>query len=432
MMGPMSDLATDADSAGELGSSRGEAGSTAQTSSRSGKRSQASLRSHRAVDSRRSHGARLPRRPGAPRSAWRQATRAVGWCVTVLICAVGLLSLAPDILGAINPALRLSIRAPFTQALAVRSALVVLFAAVGVLFVLLALVGAWRRDLGRRRVIIAVVLVLVAGVHAWVLADRGLGRSDEARPAMAQAADADPGDWDGSLTMLSFNTYMGRAKVIDLALEVRQVAPDVVVLLEASEELTQQLLELTGQDGFSFTAFTAGDGGSSLTTTVLVSAAIGPYEQGKVSGMGHGAVYLTPAGGDELNGHARPTILGVHTIAPLPSTMELWRQSVEKVVERCQSPQAGLVVAGDFNATLDHAVMRELGGCADAAVQGGVGGLATWPTSTRTALFGATIDHVLVDAVTWRTRWAEVVQVAGSDHRALVVELEGRAEAASL
>jgi len=211
----------------------------------------------------------------------------------------------------------------------------------------------------------------VAGVHAWVLADRGLGRSDEARPAMAQAADADPGDWDGSLTMLSFNTYMGRAKVIDLALEVRQVAPDVVVLLEASEELTQQLLELTGQDGFSFTAFTAGDGGSSLTTTVLVSAAIGPYEQGKVSGMGHGAVYLTPAGGDELNGHARPTILGVHTIAPLPSTMELWRQSVEKVVERCQSPQAGLVVAGDFNATLDHAVMRELGGCADAAVQAG-------------------------------------------------------------
>lgn len=90
------------------------------------------------------------------------------------------------------------------------------------------------------------------------------------------------------------------------------------------------------------------------------------------------------------------------------------------------------MVAGDFNATLDHAVMRELGGCADAAVQGGVGGLATWPTSTRTALFGATIDHVLVDAVTWRTRWAEVVQVAGSDHRALVVELEGRAEAASL
>lgn len=415
MMDPMNDLDAGVGPVEEPGRPRGEEGALTDAVSSTAQASSCSSRRLRAF-----------RRSGAPLSAWRRVTRVLGWCVTALICAVGLLSLVPDLLGGISPGLRLSMRAPFTQALAVRSALVVLFAAVGVLFVLLALVGAWRRDLGRRRVIIALVLLLVAGTHAWVLADRGLYQPDADSSAVARVPDTDPSDWGGGLTALSFNTYMGQAKVIDLALEVRRVAPDVVVLLEVTEEMTQQLLELTGQDGFSFTAFTAGDGGSSLTTTVLVSAAIGPYEQVGASGMGHGAVYLTPAGGDELNGHTRPTILGVHTIAPLPSTMGLWAESVEKVVERCQAPEAGLVMAGDFNATLDHAVMRDLGGCVDAGVQGGIGGLATWPTSTRTTLFGATIDHVLVDEAAWRTSRAEVVEVAGSDHRALVVELERR------
>ncbi|WP_172119241.1 endonuclease/exonuclease/phosphatase family protein [Actinomyces faecalis] len=364
--------------------------------------------------------------PGAPLSWWRRTTHLLGWVVTAVICGVGLLSLAPDLLGGVNPALRLSTRAPFTQVLAVRSALVVLFAAVGLVFVVLALVGAWRRSLGRRRAVIAVVLVLVAGTHAWVLADRGLHQDDDVRPAVAQVVSTDPNDWGGNLKVLSFNTFQGRAKAIDLALEMRRIVPDVVVLLEATEQLTDQLLELTGQDGFSFTVFTAGEAGSELTTTVLTSAVIGPYEQHDAPGMGHGAVYLTPAGGSELQGHLRPTLLGVHTVAPLPSTMDLWASSVEEVIQRCQLPEAGLVVAGDVNATLDHAVLRDLGGCVDAGVQGGVGGLATWPTSTRTAWFGATIDHVLVDRASWRTSRAEVVEVAGSDHRALVVDLTAR------
>lgn len=372
-------------------------------------------------------GTAAPRgRPSVPLSSWRRVTRALGWCVTVVICAVGLLSLAPDLLGGISPGLRLSVRAPFTQVLAVRSLLAVLFAAVGLLFALLALVGALNRDLGRRRIIITVVLLLVAGAHTGVLIDRGMAQSPEVRPAIAKVVDTEPADWGGTLTVLSFNTYQGRAKVVNLALEVRRIVPDVVVLLETDEAMIERLLDLTTQDGFAYTAFSTSDPGGGLTTTVLVSAAIGPYEQGAASGMGHGAVYLTPAGDAELNGYLRPTILGVHTIAPLPGTMRMWAASVEQVVQRCQDPEAGLVIAGDLNATLDHAVMRDLGGCADAGVRGGVGGLATWPTSMRTSLFGATIDHVLVDEATWHTNRAEVNEVAGSDHRALEVELSQR------
>ena len=72
-------------------------------------------------------------------------------------------------------------------------------------------------------------------------------------------------------------------------------------------------------------------------TTVLVSAVIGDYEQAQApAGAGHGTVLLRPTGEAELNGHRRPTILGVHTHAPVPGSMEEWLASVEVVVGQCR------------------------------------------------------------------------------------------------
>ena len=55
-------------------------------------------------------------------------------------------------------------------------------------------------------------------------------------------------------------------------------------------------------------------------------------------------------------------------------------------------------MAGDFNATLDHAELRELldRGWVDAADAVGEGFAWTWPARRRRAL-PLTIDHVLVD-----------------------------------
>ena len=112
--------------------------------------------------------------------------------------------------------------------------------------------------------------------------------------------------------------------------------------------------------------------------------------------------------------------------------MEEWLASVEVVVGQCRGagsdgagpgPEPGLIIAGDFNATLDHAPMKDLGGCADAALEAGIGGVSTWPTSSHTTLLGSPIDHVLADSATWRARSASVLTLSGSDHRALVVEL---------
>ena len=203
----------------------------------------------------------------------------------------------------------------------------------------------------------------------------------------------------------------------------------MVVLPETSAEYGQAIADLLAQDGLRYTVFSAGDQKDDADpTTVLVNAVIGDYEQAQApAGAGHGTVLLRPAGEAELNGHRRPTILGVHTHAPVPGSMEEWLTSVEVVVGQCrgagQGPEPGLVIAGDFNATLDHAPMKDLGGCADAGLEAGIGGVSTWPTSSHTTLLGSPIDHVLADSSAWRTRSASVLTLSGSDHRALVVEL---------
>jgi endonuclease/exonuclease/phosphatase (EEP) superfamily protein YafD len=80
------------------------------------------------------------------------------------------------------------------------------------------------------------------------------------------------------------------------------------------------------------------------------------------------------------------------------------------------------VLAGDFNATLDHARLRAvLGrGYADAADRAGKGLVLTWGIS----MFGPplTLDHVLVDKRV-AVRRVDIYDLPGSDHRALFAEL---------
>lgn len=373
--------------------------------------------------------------------ARRAARRAAGWAVVALIGVLALLILFPDLLGFVSDSARLSVVYPFAQLVALRSGLVVGFGLMALVTGASALIRILRREGGRRTTAAALVLLIAAVGHAWVLCSRGLGNDESSPAALAPAGSisADPADWDGGLTVFSFNTHYSEAYRVELAVAIRRAAAEVVVLPETSAEYGQAIADLLVQDGLRYTVFSAGDQKDAADpTTVLVGAVIGDYEQAQApAGAGHGAVLLRPAGEAELNGHRRPTILGVHTHAPVPGSMEEWLASVEVVVGQCRgdgsdgdgsdgagpAPEPGLIIAGDFNATLDHAPMKDLGGCADAGLEVGIGGVSTWPTSSHTTLLGSPIDHVLADSTAWRARSASVLTLSGSDHRALVVEL---------
>jgi endonuclease/exonuclease/phosphatase (EEP) superfamily protein YafD len=113
-------------------------------------------------------------------------------------------------------------------------------------------------------------------------------------------------------------------------------------------------------------------------------------------------------------------VIAVHTGPPLPGgPTGRWQRDFDLL------PRPGgllRILAGDFNATVDHRELRRLIGTGyrDAADTVGAGLTPTWPNGHP--LPPVTIDHVLVDRRTG-VRSVRVFDVPLSDHRAVVVRL---------
>ncbi|MGS0683840.1 endonuclease/exonuclease/phosphatase family protein [Nakamurella sp. GG22] len=118
-------------------------------------------------------------------------------------------------------------------------------------------------------------------------------------------------------------------------------------------------------------------------------------------------------------------LINVHTVAPLGEVdSATWRAQLSALAAMPGEFGGPLVMAGDFNATADHAPMADLlrSGVRDAYVVAGSGVGATWPQWAGPMIPVMRLDHVLVDGgVTVRS--AQVQHNPGSDHRRLSVEL---------
>lgn len=327
----------------------------------------------------------------------------VGWVLTLALAAAAVLTLDPARIG-------LSTFAPVTQAIAMRPYLAAGFAVLGGLLLLGVMLAALFRRRWPRRTVLGLVFLAVGLGHGWVLWDRGTGGVElpEAR--------------DGAVTVFALNTLGGGAgpeQVVDAALDA---GADVLALPETSEDsartVATALSERTGT-GFQVFVHRTGEWDAS-STALLVSEELGEYVETDAPATAHGAVRAEPADG------TGPTLLAVHPFSPhAPGrAMDRWRADVRAVTEPCRS-ESGVIVAGDFNATLDHEPMRDIGRCVDASVEGGVGGVATWPAH-RPRLVGAAIDHVLVDGEAYTVDAAAVRSVGESDHRAVVAQISPR------
>ncbi|WP_369696760.1 endonuclease/exonuclease/phosphatase family protein [Streptomyces sp. XD-27] len=114
-----------------------------------------------------------------------------------------------------------------------------------------------------------------------------------------------------------------------------------------------------------------------------------------------------------------------HPMPPEPGGVDLWRAELGRL--RAYAAGRGgeaTMVAGDFNATQDHAAFRSVldTGLRDSARATGASRTPSWPSLTAPVL-GAQIDHVLVSD-TLRPRAARFLDLAHTDHRALLVDLD--------
>ncbi|MFG2003648.1 endonuclease/exonuclease/phosphatase family protein [Spirillospora sp. NPDC048911] len=135
-----------------------------------------------------------------------------------------------------------------------------------------------------------------------------------------------------------------------------------------------------------------------------------------------------------LPGGRRIEVTAVHPVPPISSeSFRDWKRDLKALPdarpEAVASAPAGSsanqpvrILAGDFNATLDHANLRGVldRGYADAADRAGAGLVPTWGTTEPRPRI--TIDHILADSRCAVTK-VEVHDLPGSDHRALFAEL---------
>ncbi|MEV4926084.1 endonuclease/exonuclease/phosphatase family protein [Streptomyces roseoverticillatus] len=113
----------------------------------------------------------------------------------------------------------------------------------------------------------------------------------------------------------------------------------------------------------------------------------------------------------------------VHPMPPVAGGVELWRTELGRVRAMAAARgEAPTVIAGDFNASQDHAAFRAVldTGVRDGAALLGRSRTPTWPSLTAPPL-GAQIDHVLLSPAL-EPRHARFLDLAGTDHRGLVVD----------
>jgi endonuclease/exonuclease/phosphatase (EEP) superfamily protein YafD len=248
----------------------------------------------------------------------------------------------------------------------------------------------------RRRVTAAVAGVAVLA-FAFAVAPRAL-------------AGGGPDAGGPRLTVMTANLYIGRGDprtVVDL---VRRYDVDVLCL----EELTPQELERLDAAGIGrllphrVAKPLPGASGAAVLTRAPLTEVESP----------HAGVNPQPAA--ELPGSV--VVTAVHPAPPVNGAREDGWADALSALPGTEASRLR-ILAGDFNATLDHRALRGvLGrGYADAADRAGAGLRATWPAVRRRAL-PITIDHVLVDRRI-RVEAVHVAAVPGSDHRAVIVTL---------
>lgn len=123
------------------------------------------------------------------------------------------------------------------------------------------------------------------------------------------------------------------------------------------------------------------------------------------------------------------SVLAVH---PAPPTLYAdWKADHRAILEVAAREEVD-VIAGDLNATLDHAPLRALvdAGYRDAAELTNAGLAATWPVDGGFPLLSllppsVAIDHVLVSEA-WTVTMTRTVDVPGSDHRAVLATVAPR------
>lgn len=307
---------------------------------------------------------------------------------------------------------------PVAQIVSMRGIMVAGFALLTLLFLLFALARPLRA-FAMSMALVAAVGAIAGGV---MLGMRGYG-------------DTLPAETQTSVRVMTWNTAGEATGAYQIAQTAVAMHADIIALPETAQSVGEsvaiEMRELGRPMWVHHVQYheEIERGPQSWVTTILISPDLGDYAVIESSDDRTSNTQVLPSAVVMPVDGTGPTVVAVHAIAPRPSYMEPWRKDLKWIADQCPEG-ADVIIAGDFNATLDHMAPlamdgHDLGYCSDAAASTGNGAVGTWPTDIP-ALLSTPIDHVM-HSDAWRATGSVVLtnlDGAGGDHRPLVVQLE--------
>ena len=338
--------------------------------------------------------------------------RLLGILVTVVFAIAAALVTWPQFF-------RLERTFPLAQIVSLRGPLVVAFALVALLALLLCLARTARAFAAS----LLLIALVAAGANAAILAMRGTGSS------------VLPDKEDGSLRVMTWNTAGAATDPAVIARTAVAMQADIVALPETTIETGEEVAVAMREMGHRMWAHHEDFGDredfpdwDANSTTLLISPDLGDYAVVESTSAGTTNTSEVPSVVAMPIDGSGPIVVAVHAVAPRQEAMAAWRADLQWIADQCAADD--VILAGDFNATVDHMDRlgtdgATLGRCHDAASATGSGAVGTWSTAWP-PLLGTPIDHVMATD-TW-TATASVVlgtlDDAGSDHRPLIVQYD--------
>lgn len=235
----------------------------------------------------------------------------------------------------------------------------------------------------------------------------------------------------GDIRVMTWNTNGEAVSAEEIARVIVEQDADIVALPETAYTVGRDIALLLRESGHRMWVHHVDfypdvkNGPQAWQTTILISPRLGDYSVIRSSADRTSNTGQVPSAvAMPVNGTG-PIIVAVHAVAPRQSAMETWRKDLRWIADQC--PGGDVILAGDFNATIDHVMNLgvrggDMGACRDAAIRTGTGAAGTWP-AWAPSLLGAPIDRVMATA-NWEPVGSFVLpDGGGSDHRALVVHL---------
>ncbi|WP_205324547.1 endonuclease/exonuclease/phosphatase family protein [Glycomyces sp. YM15] len=274
-------------------------------------------------------------------------------------------------------------------------------------FVVAALVGAGLQAAIRHWLAAGVTAAVAVGL-AIVLVPRVV-------------ADDQPAAGGAELTVMSVNLYVGNANFDYIMELVEEHRPDLLSVQELTPGSPDAFTERGLDELMPYSILEPYD-------LAIGTGLYSRYPLERIETVGRDAIFYQIAAEVDMPEGTDVRFMAAHPAAPASAErIPLWEEDFEQLPR----PDDGLpwVLAGDFNATLDHENMRELldSGYTDAAEATGDGLDATWqPTvgylNGLVTIPAVTLDHVIaqdgIEVLDW-----EVLDKDGSDHAPVVARL---------